>query len=74
MFGTAKSCLYSAAETSANIPRFYYPFGAMNFMSAFGISQDGWQMKLAESLHATPFNKELSDETTFRIHLAGQYL
>jgi hypothetical protein len=31
--------------------------------------------KLAEILRASPFNKELLNETTFSlIHLAGQYL
>ncbi len=32
-------------------------------------------MKLPENLRVSPFNKELSNETTFNlIHLAGQYL
>ncbi len=38
-------------------------------------SEDGGQAKLAENLHASPFNKDLSSEATFNlIHLAEQYL
>jgi hypothetical protein len=49
-------------ETSANAPRFSYPFhrrhstwlgGALNFK---GLSQDGGQAKFAENLRASPFN------------------
>ncbi len=39
------------------------------------LSQDELQTKLAENLRASPFNKELSNETSFSmIHLAGEYL
>jgi len=36
--------------------------GAENFK---GLSQDGGQAKLAENLHASPFNDDLSNDTTF---------
>ncbi len=40
-----------------------------------GLSQDGGRAKLAEYLRASPFKKELSNETTYSlIYLAGQYL
>ncbi len=40
-----------------------------------GLSKDEGRAKLAENLRASPFNKELSNETTFSlIRLAGQYL
>ncbi len=46
--------------------------GALNFK---GLSQDGERLNLTENLRASPFNKELLNETTFTlIHLAGQYL
>jgi hypothetical protein len=39
------------------------------------LSDDGGQAVFAENLHASPFNKDLSNEATFSlIHLAGQYL
>ncbi len=35
----------------------------------------GGRVKLAENLRASPFNKDLSNETTFsQIHLVGQVL
>ena len=38
-------------------------------------SQDGERTDFYESPRASPFNKELSNETTFsQIHLTGQYL
>jgi hypothetical protein len=40
-----------------------------------GLSEAGGWGKFAENLRASPFNKNLSNETTFsQIHLAGQYL
>jgi hypothetical protein len=46
--------------------------GALNFKE---LSQNVGRTKLAKNLRASPFNKELSNETTFSlIHLAGQYL
>jgi hypothetical protein len=40
-----------------------------------GLSKDGGREKLAENFRPSPFNKDLSNETTFSlIHLAGQYL
>jgi hypothetical protein len=44
--------------------------GAENFK---GLSQDGGRVKFAENLRASPFNDDLSNDTTFsQIYLAGQ--
>jgi hypothetical protein len=45
--------------------------GSLNFK---GLSHDGGQVKFAENLRSSPFNEDLSYETTFQIHLTGQYL
>jgi hypothetical protein len=40
-----------------------------------GFSQDGGRAKIAKNIRASPFNKDLSNDTTFsQIHLDGQYL
>jgi hypothetical protein len=39
------------------------------------LREDGEQAKFAENLRASPFNKDISNKTTFSlIHLDGQYL
>jgi hypothetical protein len=44
-------------------------------LKLLGLSEDGGRAKFAENFRASPFNKDLSNETTFSlIHLAGQYL
>jgi hypothetical protein len=43
-------------------------------MDVGGFSEDGGRVKFDENLRNSPFNKDLSIETTFSlIHLAGQY-
>ncbi len=39
------------------------------------LSQDEWQTDFSKNLRASPFNDDLSIDTTFsQIHLAGQFL
>jgi hypothetical protein len=69
---TRFSCPYGGMNFIAAILIFFQiakkQGGALNFKE---LSQNVGRTKLAENLRASPFNKELSNETTFsQIHLA----